>query len=217
MYVYNAAMWCGDCAMKVINDLRENGILNDGTLDTWPQQCGDSTEADYPQHCDSCHVFLRNDLTGDGYDYVFESWLDKSGEVVQEWLDYYTELDLTERCEKYIRDVHKEGGGRDGCATELMRVVKDAQECDPEDIDDGDGPSIDVRLRYFKGSVYLYRGSSDYDQDSRGFWGCSSVGPDMDIDDCRSMSDDLLEQVLEHMSEICDTTLLNDWMTGNEY
>ncbi len=219
MYAYNADTWCDDCVMVIINDLRANGTINDGTTDTWPQTYGDNTESDCPQHCSHCRVFLENQLTGDGYDYVFQEWLDDSGihmgegDVLREWLDYYSELDISKRCEEYICDQFKRDGGKDALSIDLFAVVQKSKTYNPEDIDDGDGPSIDVRLRYFQGCMYFYTGDSSYDQDHRGFWGSSSVGPHTDLATCSNIANDLLDQVLENMSQVGDMGYLSEVMS----
>ncbi|KKL11925.1 hypothetical protein LCGC14_2540860, partial [marine sediment metagenome] len=52
-------------------------------------------EADTPQHCDHCSVFLENPLTGDGYAYVIEALLSyRAGDggnfdVLTIWFDEY--------------------------------------------------------------------------------------------------------------------------------
>ena len=55
-------------------------------------------EADSPQYCDNCDLFLDNPLTEDGLNYVKEMIIDNisdgfgSIEVLKEWIDFY---DLT--------------------------------------------------------------------------------------------------------------------------
>lgn len=47
-------------------------------------------EADCPQHCGACGVFLENPLTTDGYRYVRErAETNPTSPCVQEWADYY--------------------------------------------------------------------------------------------------------------------------------
>jgi hypothetical protein len=52
-------------------------------------------EADSPQHCDACGVFLENPLTTDGYRYVNEALIehardgDGNAEVLAEWAKFY--------------------------------------------------------------------------------------------------------------------------------
>ena len=65
-------------------------------------------------------------------------------------------------------------------------------------IDPGcDEPSIDVRLRLHGGSWYLMVGDSSYDQDHRGYWGASSVGYDLPMDDAKDIALDLIDQALD--------------------
>lgn len=65
----------------------------------------------------------------------------------------------------------------------------------PADIEDEDGnPSGDVRLQVHNGRWSLHTGSSDYDQDHRGYWGASSVSPTADRALVEDIADDLLAE-----------------------
>lgn len=98
-YIYQAAWLCEDCAndVKLKNEqlrLNSDGTENENS-DQYPQGPYDNGggEADCPQHCDRCNVFLENPLTGDGYDYVAES-IDNynhgsSREVLTTWAEFY--------------------------------------------------------------------------------------------------------------------------------
>ena len=99
VWVYQADIYCDECGPTIC---REHGLdpgnLPEGDSNDIPQGpyldgCG---EADQPQHCGHCQVFLRNPLTNDGYRYVMEKLTDigsaKSRGILQEWMDYY-ELD----------------------------------------------------------------------------------------------------------------------------
>lgn len=94
----------------------------------------------------------------------------------------------------------KDTGGIDGLSKWIKSI---SDNVDPTDHDDhsGDDPSIDIRLRYHDGSWFTYSGSSDYDQDHRGSWGCSCVIANMTMDNCRDTAIDLKEQVLEQIAE----------------
>lgn len=85
---------------------------------------------------------------------------------------------------------------------ELQDVRNEAKTFDPADIDDGDGPSIDVRLQVQSdGSWELHTGDASYDTDHRGFWGASSVSPDDDEVALIATARDLVDQVLEHVAQ----------------
>lgn len=105
-YVYQAALLCEHCARQVMKEpipehVREaiaEGLDYDS--DDWP--CGPyehgGGEADSPQHCDRCHVFLENPLTADGVAYVVE-YLDQIGkthrgqyQLWQEWKAFYSDV-----------------------------------------------------------------------------------------------------------------------------
>jgi len=97
--------------------------------------------------------------------------------------------------EKHIHNTIKEAGGFDSLASQLLKI---AQTLDIKQIDDfGDYEFIDVRLRFFDDNIYLYCGSSDYDQDHRGYWGASSLSADCDLDTAKSIASDLIDQVIE--------------------
>lgn len=77
--------------------------------DDYPKPCIGSDESDTPQHCADCGVFLENDLTGDGADYVRETVREdiQSGRTdsvaCTEWRTFYSwidweDIDLCEEC-----------------------------------------------------------------------------------------------------------------------
>lgn len=75
--IYAAEIYCSDCIDKIKDDIRDEGLTPDdpddeGSYDSdeWPKYCNDSEESDSPSHCAECYVFLENDLSLEGYDYV---------------------------------------------------------------------------------------------------------------------------------------------------
>lgn len=68
-YIYQADIYCKDCANEIrkIKSLGENS--EDYPQGPFPDGGG---EADSPQHCGDCGLFLENPLTEDGQDYVKE-------------------------------------------------------------------------------------------------------------------------------------------------
>jgi len=105
-YIYQAALYCENCGLKIQNEL----IAQDtARQDTWIEESDDSNsypqgpypdgggEADYPQHCDGCRIFLENPLTKDGEGYVKDevnSYVLGKGEwlTIQAWKEYYDYL-----------------------------------------------------------------------------------------------------------------------------
>ena len=71
-YIYKAALYCEGCALHLRRTLPDESIINNS--ETWPQgpYANGGGEADTPQHCDTCDVFLENPLTSDGLNYVRE-------------------------------------------------------------------------------------------------------------------------------------------------
>ena len=114
-YIYRAALLCADCAEPIREELcreadssiqlMETGCDSDG-FPMGPYANGGG-EADCPQHCDRCGLFLENPLTPDGDTYVREaaaefetepdmSWdeiataAEEGGKpVLGEWIRYY--------------------------------------------------------------------------------------------------------------------------------
>lgn len=80
----------------------------------------------------------------------------------------------------------------------IASTLKDIQrELDPADTED-----CDVRLQVYPNGQWAVRwGLSDYDQDHRGFWGCSSVSPTDSNLMLRVVTKQLLEQVKNAYAE----------------
>ena len=92
VYVFQAELLCADCAEEILGHLRASAVRDEGDSGTFPQgpYPDGGGEADYPQHCGRCGVFLENPLTPDGIEYVREA-LSKPGnpDVLQEWAEFY--------------------------------------------------------------------------------------------------------------------------------
>lgn len=112
-YLFQAALICEDCC----NEFKKRNVkpadvdeTDEGTYDSdqWPKgpYSDGGGEADCPQHCDHCGLFLENPLTPDGDAYVREkanayvhddaSWsevaekAERAGELVlAEWIIFY--------------------------------------------------------------------------------------------------------------------------------
>lgn len=75
-YIYQAALFCTDCALAVrVSNESGGAILFDDMKEDsthWPQgpYADGGGEADTPQHCDACDLFLENVLTEAGDSYV---------------------------------------------------------------------------------------------------------------------------------------------------
>lgn len=85
-YAYKAALYCEDCGKAIAAKLDRCGFTLDETFradsERYPQgplPFGGG-EADCPQHCVKCGVFLENSLTTDGRAYVHEA-IDRAKEV----------------------------------------------------------------------------------------------------------------------------------------
>ena len=99
-YIYQADIYCEDCIQGI-----KASVLADPCLtynDTPPQGPfpNGGGEADSPQHCSSCGVFLENPLTDDGWAYTqrrINHVSDVTGTAaggawpgdIQKWADFY--------------------------------------------------------------------------------------------------------------------------------
>jgi hypothetical protein len=98
VYIYQAALHCEKCIHQIVADLATpEDVGDEGSFDSddypkgpFPDSGG---EADSPQHCDSCGLFLENALTDDGIAYVKEAIAEtlRSGRdgVVSTWRAFY--------------------------------------------------------------------------------------------------------------------------------
>jgi len=94
-YIYQADIYCGDCAENYRQYLSQNCTKDSGDSEQFPQGPYENGggESDTPQHCGNCNLFLENPLTNDGEEYVIAAAKDAlGGEVAGEWQDYYSYL-----------------------------------------------------------------------------------------------------------------------------
>jgi hypothetical protein len=84
VYMYQAALYCEACGEAIRERLTAEGKAPSNPEDEHSFDSGDfpkgpypegGGEADCPQHCDACGLFLENALTADGLDYVREAIL----------------------------------------------------------------------------------------------------------------------------------------------
>ena len=102
-WAYSAALFCCHCAEQAYGkEALSNGTARDGEGNTPSPVFVDSSEADSPQHCDSCGEFLENALTDDGVEFVADSiaacLYDAMGNraIVQQWASFYDSPKLQE-------------------------------------------------------------------------------------------------------------------------
>ena len=104
-YVYRAALYCEDCTAEIKEQLHSAGVepSQDDALayqnydsDDYPHGPfpNGGGEADSPQHCDECHVFLENALTIEGERWTGDALTDDDGEpaVLAVWRAFYPAL-----------------------------------------------------------------------------------------------------------------------------
>lgn len=98
-YIYCADLYCADCGQSIRQTLDRQGKApasrdNESSYDSSDYPKGPfhdgGGEADCPQHCGSCGMFLENPLTSDGLDYVRQA-IDGPGkpEVLADWRAFY--------------------------------------------------------------------------------------------------------------------------------
>ena len=114
--IYQADIWCDDCADKIRNDIFDShpdraqfdnrfewevsfGFDDERNYDSdeYPKYCPDDAEADCPQHCADCGDFLENPLTSDGDDYVREAVRadrESGYDDLSEWAGFYDYIDF---------------------------------------------------------------------------------------------------------------------------
>lgn len=93
IYVWQADLWCAGCGKAVQARLLCEGVKPGKDSDGWPQGpywSGDG-EADHPQHCAGCDVFLEHPLTADGMEYVRQAVKAKPqhGVAARVWAPFY--------------------------------------------------------------------------------------------------------------------------------
>lgn len=99
-YIYKAALYCATCGQAIRGALLDSvapylrPVLQDSEdSDAWPQgpYPDGGGEADTPQHCDACGVFLENPLTADGLAYVFDALAADDGDraTLETWRAFY--------------------------------------------------------------------------------------------------------------------------------
>jgi hypothetical protein len=93
-YAYQEVMLCEGCAHEeerfiAVNRPDRVGAEDSGDYPQGPYADGGG-EADTPQHCDCCGVFLENPLTSDGREYVIEQLVTyRSRPVLDRWREFY--------------------------------------------------------------------------------------------------------------------------------
>jgi hypothetical protein len=97
VFIYSAALYCEPCGEAIRERLplpAGADLENESTFDSddYPKgPYGDGGgEADTPQHCDACGLFLENPLTPHGVEFVREALrtvarIEAAGEAPQSW------------------------------------------------------------------------------------------------------------------------------------
>jgi hypothetical protein len=104
-YIFQAALICEECATRERTNLRpcmhagfneeDESSYDSDAFPKGPYENGGG-EADSPQHCDQCHLFLENPLTREGREYAelqvleFEQYGFGDFNVLSTWIDFYS-------------------------------------------------------------------------------------------------------------------------------
>ena len=107
VYIFQAALYCERCGEAICESLTAKGKAPDDPSeersydsDDYPKgpYANGGGEADTPQHCDECQLFLENPLTGEGVQYVREAIAEqrarthrRSSGACYVWSRFYTE------------------------------------------------------------------------------------------------------------------------------
>lgn len=98
-YIYKADLWCTKCITKIKQELTTPDNPDDETTfdsDDYPKgpYPDGGGEADSPNHCAECALFLENPLTDDGREYVREAVSQHRHDryikgTIKLWSDFY--------------------------------------------------------------------------------------------------------------------------------
>ncbi len=98
-YIYQADIYCEECGALIRQELDEQGACpadptDESTFDSdeYPKgpYADGGGEADCPQHCAACGVFLENPLTSDGIEYVKSAISERQDQISSaEWVQFY--------------------------------------------------------------------------------------------------------------------------------
>lgn len=72
-YIYESDLYCCDCATSIQELLGDQCCRSDDSYYPQGPYANGGGEADRPQHCASCGVFLENPLTDDGRAWVADN------------------------------------------------------------------------------------------------------------------------------------------------
>jgi hypothetical protein len=97
VYLFQAELLCEPCGKAMCDTLSKESNSSELTFDSddFPSGPHEVDEADTPQHCGSCGVFLENPLTRDGEDYVSQKLTDflltgkGNPATIREWAQFY--------------------------------------------------------------------------------------------------------------------------------
>ena len=101
-FIYQSDIYCESCGDDLVKDMTAADTEDTGDSDDFPQGPYRASEADSPQHCAHCRIFLENPLTGDGYEYVRKA-LDYTADIE----DGDSEYTLSARLAAKLREMNR--------------------------------------------------------------------------------------------------------------
>jgi transcription initiation factor TFIIIB Brf1 subunit/transcription initiation factor TFIIB len=96
-YIYQAEIYCKTCGELIREQLDKEGKTplnlddeNSYDSDKYPKGSYEVGEADYPQHCSNCLVFMENSLTENGVKAVKDCLINSpKSHLVKMWAKFY--------------------------------------------------------------------------------------------------------------------------------
>jgi hypothetical protein len=94
-YAYQASLYCTRCIKPIIADLSDSNSEDTGDSNDYPQGpiADGGGEADCPQACAGCLIFMENPLTDNGLEFVRRS-VRRANPLrpcmaIRDWVKYY--------------------------------------------------------------------------------------------------------------------------------
>lgn len=153
-YIYQADVYCEDCAKAIKARLKKAGLRpkdykDETTFDSgdWPKGPYSDEESDSPEHCGSgaeCldpteidgekyGKFLENPLTIEGQKYVLEQHKESPSKVTEFWLTFYDYIEVDEPDDDAEPTEPEEGDYTTADHCKFYQYDKLVVECKPED------------------------------------------------------------------------------------
>ena len=118
-----------------------------------------------------------------------EEFIEEHIECISNWVHSCAQYALR----NFTHEVEEEDADDD--------TVCDGRTVDDAHRDENESFSVDLRLRWYNGELYNYSGSSDYDQDHRGYWSSGCVEWCATKEQSREIAKDMLTDLFNEIPE----------------